>query len=169
MLITDRQSFLHRIITPYKGMSGKGSAVRTIFEVARRLGVKPCAVLDADLRSITPEWIELLLRPVLSGGFDFVAPYYLRHKYDGTITNSIVYPLTRALYGVQIRQPIGGDFGFSGKLAGHYMDQHVWESDVAGFGIDIWMTTEDRKSTRLNSSHGYISYAVFCLKKKKKT
>src|SRR5687768_18140653 len=30
-----------------------------------------------------------------------------------------------------------------------------------------WHT--DRKSTRLNSSHGYISYAVFCLKKKKKT
>src|SRR2546422_7412977 len=29
-------------------------------------------------------------------------------------------------------------------------------------------TTTDRKSTRLNSSHGYISYAVFCLKKKKK-
>src|SRR2546422_3997473 len=28
--------------------------------------------------------------------------------------------------------------------------------------------TSDRKSTRLNSSHGYISYAVFCLKKKKK-
>src|SRR2546422_2783557 len=28
--------------------------------------------------------------------------------------------------------------------------------------------TPDRKSTRLNSSHGYISYAVFCLKKKKK-
>src|SRR2546422_2814629 len=29
-------------------------------------------------------------------------------------------------------------------------------------------TIRDRKSTRLNSSHGYISYAVFCLKKKKK-
>src|SRR2546429_3374595 len=29
-------------------------------------------------------------------------------------------------------------------------------------------TNKDRKSTRLNSSHGYISYAVFCLKKKKK-
>src|SRR2546422_7159398 len=29
--------------------------------------------------------------------------------------------------------------------------------------------TGDRKSTRLNSSHGYISYAVFCLKKKKST
>src|SRR2546422_7733185 len=31
-----------------------------------------------------------------------------------------------------------------------------------------WSTTQDRKSTRLNSSHGYISYAVFCLKKKKR-
>src|SRR2546429_3256382 len=30
-------------------------------------------------------------------------------------------------------------------------------------------TIRDRKSTRLNSSHGYISYAVFCLKKKKAT
>src|SRR2546429_6635127 len=29
------------------------------------------------------------------------------------------------------------------------------------------LATQDRKSTRLNSSHGYISYAVFCLKKKK--
>src|SRR2546429_3987087 len=34
-------------------------------------------------------------------------------------------------------------------------------------GISPWATVEaDRKSTRLNSSHGYISYAVFCLKKK---
>src|SRR2546422_5265097 len=31
-----------------------------------------------------------------------------------------------------------------------------------------WYADADRKSTRLNSSHGYISYAVFCLKKKKK-
>src|SRR2546422_6441411 len=32
----------------------------------------------------------------------------------------------------------------------------------------VWGDRVDRKSTRLNSSHGYISYAVFCLKKKKK-
>src|SRR2546429_6616032 len=34
--------------------------------------------------------------------------------------------------------------------------------------LDIF-AGRDRKSTRLNSSHGYISYAVFCLKKKKNT
>src|SRR2546429_1417229 len=32
-----------------------------------------------------------------------------------------------------------------------------------------WPGRQDRKSTRLNSSHGYISYAVFCLKKKKQS
>src|SRR2546422_5199452 len=35
-------------------------------------------------------------------------------------------------------------------------------------GASSWLLGKDRKSTRLNSSHGYISYAVFCLKKKKK-
>ena len=132
---------LSKIVTPYYGIPGKGSAFRTIFEAAASLRAKACAVLDSDLRSITPEWMELLLRPVYEEGFDYVAPLYARHKFDGTITNSIVYPLTRALYGKRIRQPIGGDFGFSGKLAGFYLTQEVWETDVARFGIDIWMTT----------------------------
>jgi len=132
---------LFRISTPYHGLPGKGSAFRTIFEIAEALDVKACAVVDSDLRSITPEWIELLIKPVMEGGFDYVAPLYLRHKYDGTITNSIIYPLTRALYGKRVRQPIGGDFGFSGKLAKFYLTKDVWETDVAKYGIDIWMTT----------------------------
>jgi hypothetical protein len=49
--------------------------------------------------------------------------------------------MTRALYGSCLRQPIGGDFGFSQRLARHWLAQDVWESDVARFGIDIWMTT----------------------------
>lgn len=132
---------VQKIVTPYHGIPGKGSALRTIFAVAERLQARACAVVDSDLRSITPPWMELLLGPVLSHGVDYVAPLYLRHKFDGTITNSIVYPLTRALYGKEVRQPIGGEFGFSGRLASHYLKQPVWESNVARFGIDIWMTT----------------------------
>src|SRR2546422_8342045 len=41
-------------------------------------------------------------------------------------------------------------------------DNGVWK-------IEFIAREGDRKSTRLNSSHGYISYAVFCLKKKKRT
>jgi len=141
ILLCHRCDRVATISTPYPGIPGKGSAFRTIFEIADALDVSACCVVDSDLRSITPEWIELLVKPVLDGGADFVAPLYHRHKYDGTITNSIVYPLTRALYGKRVRQPIGGDFGFSGRLARFYLDKDVWETDVARFGIDIWMTT----------------------------
>ena len=132
---------VHRLSVPYHGIPGKGSAFRLVFEMAQSLGAKACAVVDSDLRSITPEWVDLLLRPVLHAGFDFVAPYYHRHKYDGTITNSIVYPLTRALYGQRIRQPIGGDFGMSRRVIARYLARDDWETDVARYGIDIWMTT----------------------------
>src|SRR5688572_32411281 len=52
--------------------------------------------------------------------------------------------------------------------------QHVAERDarpkrLAGAAQDVAQGKRDRKSTRLNSSHSQISYAVFCLKKKKKT
>lgn len=141
ILLHHRIPPVFKITTPYHGIPGKGSAFRTIFEIAEALGVKACAVVDSDLRSITPEWIELLIKPVLDQGYDYVSPLYHRHKYDGTITNSIVYPLTRALYGKRIRQPIGGDFGFSGRLANFYLTKDVWGTDVARYGIDIWMTT----------------------------
>ena len=141
VLVSHPVSPVHKILTPYHGIPGKGSAFRTVFAIADRLQAKACAVVDSDLRSITPEWFELLLGPIVTQGFDYVAPMYLRHRFDGTITNSIVYPLTRALYGREVRQPIGGEFGFSGRLASHYLDKPVWESDVARFGIDIWMTT----------------------------
>src|SRR5207302_5378906 len=51
MLISERQSPLHTIITPYHGLPGKGSSFRTVFEIARRLKAIACAVVDSDLRS----------------------------------------------------------------------------------------------------------------------
>jgi glycosyltransferase involved in cell wall biosynthesis len=123
------------------GVGGKGAALRMIFEMAAALEVEALVVVDSDLRSIVPEWIELLSGPILKGGYDFVAPLYARYKYDGTITNTVTYPLTRALYGHRIRQPIGGDFGVSGDLVRHYLTLDDWTPEISKFGIDIWMTT----------------------------
>ncbi len=135
---------LERVALTYPevdGVGGKGAALRTIFEMAAALDVKALVVVDSDLRSIVPEWIELLSGPILKGGYDYVAPLYSRYKYDGTITNTVTYPLTRALYGHRIRQPIGGDFGVSGDLVRHYLELDDWSPDISKFGIDIWMTT----------------------------
>jgi hypothetical protein len=144
ILLTRPNHKLERVSLTYPeidGVGGKGAALRTIFEIANALEVQALVVVDSDLRSIVPEWIELLSGPILKGGYDFVAPLYARYKYDGTITNTVTYPLTRALYGHRIRQPIGGDFGVSGDLVRHYLTLDDWTDDVSKFGIDIWMTT----------------------------
>src|SRR5687768_18261774 len=60
--------------------------------------------------------------------------------------------------------PVCGAIGALGTRAVSELDDGV----TSGVKRAVSPTTIDRKSTRLNSSHGYISYAVFCLKKKKK-
>ena len=132
---------ISEMVTTFRGTPGKGKAFRRIFEIAHKLGVKAVVVVDSDLRSITPEWVQLLAAPIIFKDFDYVAPLYARHKYDGTITNSLIYPLTRALYGKKIRQPIGGEFGFSSKVLNEYTKKDIWDTDVAYYGIDIWMTS----------------------------
>src|SRR3712207_7693868 len=54
------------------------------------------------------------------------------------------------------------------QLHGRYLHDVVMEN-VKPRGLGIKDNERDRKSTRLNSSHANISYAVFCLKKKKST
>ncbi len=127
------------ISTP-PGVKGKGRNIRNLFEAAVELGAKVVIMVDADLKSITPQWIQYLAEPIYLG-HDYVVPIYIRHKYDGTITNNISYPLTRVLYGLRVRQPIAGDFAFSGKLARAYLTEKTWNENVFEFGIDIWMTT----------------------------
>jgi glucosylglycerate synthase len=131
-----------KIVAIYRGMPGKGTALRMIFEAARTLQAKACMVVDSDLRSITNRWVKKLMDPIMEDNCDFVAPIYTRYKYDGTITNNVVYNLCQAVFGKNIRQPIGGDFAFSKRLVRFYTEQDVWQTDVARFGIDIWLTTQ---------------------------
>src|SRR2546422_4797230 len=69
--------------------------------------------------------------------------------------------------------------GMMKKLGGRLVDLYYHFGDFDGTAIveapddttavaAVIAAVTDRKSTRLNSSHGYISYAVFCLKKKTK-
>lgn len=143
-----------KIVAIYRGNPGKGTALRMVLEIAGVLQAEACMVVDSDLRSINNKWVERLLDPVLTHGNDFVAPIYARYKYDGTITNNIVYNLAQAVFGKKIRQPIGGDFAFSRAMVRHYLRQDVWETEVAKFGIDIWMTVEAATHRfRLSQAH----------------
>ncbi len=132
---------VRRIVTTYQGIQGKGSAVRAIFEMARVLGAKAVIVLEADLASLSRDWIQKLAAPILSGEYDLAVPVYARPLVEGGVTDLLAYPLTRSLYGADVRQPMGGDLAISGAQAARFYERDVWETDVARHGIDIWMTT----------------------------
>jgi glucosylglycerate synthase len=123
------------------GVPGREHAFRAFFTIAEALQAKACVVIDANLRSFTSDWMEVLLYPVLEKGMDYVAPLFCRARYEGSVTNCIIYPLNRALYGKQIRYQSGGGYGFSGKLVSLYMARNVWEGVGARYGIDSWLTT----------------------------
>jgi hypothetical protein len=124
---------------PYHGHPGRAAALRAVLETAQRVGARACAVVDAAVQTINPQWMEQLIGPVVAGEADYVSPYYLRHVNEGAITKSIVYPLFRALYGVRLRQPAAGEFGCSGKLMAYYLEQDFWEAEHASVGIDLWL------------------------------
>jgi len=122
------------------GTVGRGYNLRNLTAKAVELQAQAVIVIEADVKSITSLWIKNLGEPIFAG-FGFVAPLYVRHKYDGAVANGIVYPLTRSLYGRRVRQPLGGDFAFAANLAETYLNHPSWNDRVGQFGIDIWMTT----------------------------
>lgn len=132
---------IRRLVTTYQGIQGKGSAVRAIFEIARTIGARVCIILEADLVSLTPEWMPKLAMPILSSEYDYVVPLYARPITESAINDLLAYPLTRLLYSVDVRQPMAGDWAVSGKVANLLYERDVWETDVARHGIDIWITT----------------------------
>ncbi len=130
-----------RTVASYQGAAAMGEAVRALLAIGAALQVQACAVIDADLLSITPGWMDLLIRPIRDERFEYVAPLSRRHKYDGSLSNSVVYPLTRALYGKRARQAPGGGYGVAGARAAAWSADTEWESGAVRQGLDIWMLT----------------------------
>src|SRR5579863_8026239 len=106
--------------TPQQSIS---NVYRKVFTVGGRLGARACGVIISRPQALTHDWIFRLVQPVMDLGFDLVAPCYTRQKMEGLLTRSILSPLQRALYGEQIQNPMGPDFGLSGKLLQQILTQ----------------------------------------------
>ncbi len=137
-LSTNTKTPKHYITTP-EGVKGKGNNFLNFLKFAKSQAatLKAALTVDADLRSITPEWVKYLGEPIFKG-YDYALPLYSRHQFDGTITNHICYPLFYGLLGEHLRQPIGGEFGFSPALMNHWLKQK-WDLQAKQYGVDIFM------------------------------
>jgi hypothetical protein len=131
---------LHSISTQYEGGAASGIALHMILAAADLLQARACAVVSPESTTLEPQWVERLLRPVLNDGRDLVLPVYRRHKFDGLLIQNLAYPLTRAIYRCQVREPYPSDFGFSGALGSHFLVQDIWEHAQSRRGTELWLT-----------------------------
>jgi hypothetical protein len=131
---------LRSISTEYASSPARGTALRTILAAAELLRAKACAVISPESTLITTDWLAALLRPVYAETFDLVLPTYRRHRFDGILLTNLLYPMTRAVYGLRIREPYALDFAFSGRLGSQFLAQNAWHEEAARAGSEIQFT-----------------------------
>jgi hypothetical protein len=130
---------IHRISCEYDRSPSQGLALRTIVAAADLLRARACAVISPATTNLTPTWVANLLRPVYREGLDFVAPLYVRNRFQGLLARDLLYPLNRAILGQRIRELYSDEWGFSGRLASQCLEQDVWDAEAVRTRPEAWM------------------------------
>lgn len=123
----------------FAGTGGPEAALHALLDVANELHAPACALLEPMPRPADPAWLRALLDPVLAGEADLVAPSYARRRFDGVLVSGLVYPLTRALFGQRIRQPLGTEMVLSRRLVEHLSSDDGWRADPGHAGPELWV------------------------------
>jgi maltose alpha-D-glucosyltransferase / alpha-amylase len=76
-------------------------------------------LLGQNAGSFNPEAVPALIDAVLSEEFDLAVPLYHAGRFDGLLNTAILHPMTRALYGADVRYPLPADMAFSGRFCQH--------------------------------------------------
>src|SRR5262249_10788911 len=133
---------MHRVVTPYHGNPGKNAAMHTLFAAAELTQANTLVVIDPAGPASTPERVSKLIPPIWRSEVEFPAPKSRRHPRDGALITQLVRPIVRAVYGVELDEPLGAEFACSGRFASHCLEQDIWRQDAATFAIDLWLRTE---------------------------
>jgi len=133
---------MHIISTQYGSEPSPGKAMRIVVAAADLLRAKACIIVAPDSSETQPEWVDRLLRPIVSEHYDFVTPVYRRHRFEGMLVTNLLYPMTSALYGKQVREPRPADFAFSSEFVNRVLDQEFWTVDAGRLGPELCFTVE---------------------------
>ena len=130
---------IHRVNVDPLALPSAGMTLHTILAAADLLRARACVVLSPASADLTPERIVKLLAPVYRDKFDFVAPLYTRHKFQGLLARNLLYPMSRAVFGCGIRELYSDEWGFSGRLADVCLAQDVWREEAIQARPEAWM------------------------------
>lgn len=131
---------LHSISTQYGSNVARGTALRTILAAGELLRARATVVISPESLNISPDWLKALVKPASADNFDLVLPTYARNKFDGLLVTNLLYPLTRAVYGVRIREPYASEFAFSSRLGSQFLEQTQWNDESTRAGCEVRFT-----------------------------
>ena len=119
--------------------TGKGSNLFAIFDLARDAEAGTVVVIDGDMRSVEPWWINHLAEAVDHVEPALAIPTYRRRRFEGNVTNHLASPLIAATFGRVLRQPIAGAMAFN---AGFLQRVSAWPRPESSqlYGVDIHLT-----------------------------
>lgn len=119
-------------------------------ELARQFDARAILVLGPDAHTLSPPSLANLAAPLLDSNADLSVAHYTMPPRTGLVNSSILYPLSRALFGSRVRFPLAVDLCMSGRLlerlatkaqrftASNQLDALLWpvaEAAVAGFPV----------------------------------
>ena len=112
-----------------------------LLRVADALAAPAVALVSPLARADDGAWLRNLLGPLLDEGYDVVCPSYARRPFEGAIQSGVALPLTRALFGVRLFQPIGREVAFSLRAARQLLADGTWLDEIARDGPDLWLAS----------------------------
>ncbi len=113
---------------------------RALLALAADTQAKVCVLLNPDLQLLAGGALEALALPVLEKKAELVLPVYIQGRYDSLLNNSILAPLTRALYGKRVRYPLASDYAVSARLVARLLQSAHTIAHVNAGSI-LWPAT----------------------------
>jgi hypothetical protein len=112
-----------------------------LLEGAIGADARACALVE-PLPRPDPGWIRLLLGPIVEERADVVSPAYARGRMDGLLNVGIAAPLTRALFGRRLRQPLVREIALSRPAAERLLADPEWRTDPGRAGAEMWVVAK---------------------------
>ncbi|GAP64363.1 hypothetical protein ARMA_2786 [Ardenticatena maritima] len=141
--IVEREQFdVRTIFVRPGGLTGRGELFAAALEAALALQAETIVWLDPNMLNIAPDWVEQLAQPVVNKTLDYAIAHYTTISPPFFIQDSLMTPLAEALFGIPLRHPLATERAMSAGIARYIVEADVWETDVARYGIDAWLTME---------------------------
>ncbi len=121
-------------------ISGKGASMKTGLESALKKNPDIVIFMDSDIWNLMPDWIDLLVAPLLNDECDISKGRYYMTPTEGAVTQIVAKPLLQAFFPEVswLEQPLAGEVAARSD---------VWRTLMAnnppeGWGIDVWFLVE---------------------------